>query len=645
MRYTLLKEWYTKNFLGIIYAVSSGIVLLNILTLYAIFTVQRTSNDECLWQPVKQKNNSAPFIFKSVKVNGVTWQAGIRDGDFLLQINDKAIKTSAEAQDIINKIEEGGTVIYKVQRGKEIFKTTVTLKKLVDIGSLSFSLFAAIWFIVGFLVLIAKPDGYLQRLFFLVGVLFSLMRSFPVVMQALPVYGYHPLFIAYFMLIVWCTAIFPLYYYRFFALFPGESQKPLHKYIEITVKILAVLAAGTSYYVYLFPKGIFFLNVENPQLHSLAFVNYLRPAAILTNVAFFVGFIILLTKYIRMKDKQGRKKITLILISYGVGQIGLLFFGTVAPTMGYIVFNSPEYFIPILLVVFLPIAFAVSIFRYNLMDVSTVVKNTILYGTATISLAILYFLIVLGMGNAIGSMVPQIYSNIVSLFFFVLFAIVFQTKKDNFQELLTKQFYPEQFAYRKVLIGFHQNLSQIVGRENILDALMNLIVNVIKVQKAGLLLVQPGNNIYKFERQQNMQFEVSELLIHPEKIVKAVAARKKGKAEAVFGQDNMHELFGANTHHLLEQGVFTVVPLICGKHVPGFLLLGLKRSGSQFGGKDLSLLASVAGQISISLENARLYEAEVQKIELEKELDVARRIQQNLLPKHLPVNPRVDIYG
>lgn len=256
MRRAFLKEWYAKNFIGIVYAVSSGIVLLNILTLYAIFTVHRTSNDECLWQPVKQKNISASFIFKSVKVYGVTWQAGIRDGDFLVEINDRAIKTSAEAQDIINKIEEGGTVVYKVQRGNEIFKTTVTLKKLVDIGSLSFSLLASIWFIVGFLVLIARPEGYLQRLFFLVGVLFSLMRSFPVVMQALPVYGYHPLFIVYFLLIVWCAAIFPLYYYRFFAFFPGESQKPLHKYIEISVKTLAVLAAGTSYYVYLDRKSV-----------------------------------------------------------------------------------------------------------------------------------------------------------------------------------------------------------------------------------------------------------------------------------------------------------------------------------------------------------------------------------------------------
>lgn len=642
------RAWLNTNFMSIIYGVSSAVLLINILSLYSIFTVFRTSNDECLWSEIELKTESGIvqcFRFNKVKENGVTWNAGIRDGDLLLEINHIPVKSSAHAQDLLNRIGEGQTAVYRIQKGSSTYEVPVTIKKLVDIGSLSFGLVGFIWFIVGFLVILAKPEGYLQRLFFAIGVLFTIVRSFPLVLPALPAYGYHPLFVTYYFIFIVASVAFPLYYYRFFVLFPSECGKRLHKRAEYIINTVSILLALFSTYRYLFPGNTFFAFLPGFQLHTITFVSAVSPATISSNIAFIVGFQLLIYKYYSNKLPDIRKRISLILVAYGLGLAGMLFVSLIAPKMGYIIYNSPELFTPILLVVCLPIAFAISIFRFNLMDMSTVVKNAILYGTATITVAIIYFLFVLGMGNAIGAIVPAIYKNIVSLFFFVLFAIIFQTKKDKFQELLTRKFYPEQYAYRKMLLGFHQQLSQIIGREKILDALESLMVDTIKVQKSVLLLKNAAGDTYHYERMRNTVLPSDPYILNPEKIVRLVNEKKRAKNEAVFTQESFHELFGKRASELTEQGIFTVVPLICGNHVPGFLLLGLKRSGSQFGGRDLMLLASVAGQVSISLENARLYEAEVQKIELEKELEVARTIQQNLLPKQLPVSAKVDIYG
>jgi serine phosphatase RsbU (regulator of sigma subunit) len=96
---------------------------------------------------------------------------------------------------------------------------------------------------------------------------------------------------------------------------------------------------------------------------------------------------------------------------------------------------------------------------------------------------------------------------------------------------------------------------------------------------------------------------------------------------------------------LLEEGIFTIIPMIIKAKVVGLLLFGLKRSGSQFAGKDLDLLTASANQAAIAIENARLYESEAEKLKIERDLSLARRIQQGLLPRCIPNTNGLDICG
>jgi sigma-B regulation protein RsbU (phosphoserine phosphatase) len=55
---------------------------------------------------------------------------------------------------------------------------------------------------------------------------------------------------------------------------------------------------------------------------------------------------------------------------------------------------------------------------------------------------------------------------------------------------------------------------------------------------------------------------------------------------------------------------------------------------------DLQLLSAVGAQVAIALERARLYdEAHLQRLRLEQELQVARQMQESLLPERLPEIP------
>ena len=103
------------------------------------------------------------------------------------------------------------------------------------------------------------------------------------------------------------------------------------------------------------------------------------------------------------------------------------------------------------------------------MDVSVVVKNTIIYGTATATVAAIYFFIIYVAGQSISSFFGVENQGIIAGIFFIIFALVFQSTKDRFQDFLTKRFYPEQFASQKVLVDLSNELSTVVGLDNIIQ--------------------------------------------------------------------------------------------------------------------------------------------------------------------------------
>lgn len=52
----------------------------------------------------------------------------------------------------------------------------------------------------------------------------------------------------------------------------------------------------------------------------------------------------------------------------------------------------------------------------------------------------------------------------------------------------------------------------------------------------------------------------------------------------------------------------------------------------EFSSRDLALFGAISAQLAISVENARLHADSLEKVKLEKDVEIARRIQQHLLP-------------
>lgn len=85
------------------------------------------------------------------------------------------------------------------------------------------------------------------------------------------------------------------------------------------------------------------------------------------------------------------------------------------------------------------------------------------------------------------------------------------------------------------------------------------------------------------------------------------------------------------------------VPLLCKGKLIGVVNLFNKKNGGAFTEDDQRLFAIIASQSAQVIENARLYEEEKRLRKFEHELQMAREIQERLLPKTIPETRRLDI--
>jgi len=103
-----LKRFWIKNHKKFILATTVVLLLIGLANFFFIFEVTAQSNDECLWVMKKSvERDSVSVIFDKVKEGGVTWQAGIRDGDQLLSIDGFRIKNTLVASRVLDKIQTG----------------------------------------------------------------------------------------------------------------------------------------------------------------------------------------------------------------------------------------------------------------------------------------------------------------------------------------------------------------------------------------------------------------------------------------------------------------------------------------------------------------------------------------------------------
>jgi serine phosphatase RsbU (regulator of sigma subunit) len=84
-------------------------------------------------------------------------------------------------------------------------------------------------------------------------------------------------------------------------------------------------------------------------------------------------------------------------------------------------------------------------------------------------------------------------------------------------------------------------------------------------------------------------------------------------------------------------------PMVARNRTVGVIYVDSRAMRREFSSRDLALFGAISSQLAIGVENARLYADSVEKVRLQKDVEIARRIQQHLLPTVPKDHPGVEL--
>ncbi|MSR57120.1 MAG: FHA domain-containing protein [Planctomycetaceae bacterium] len=194
-----------------------------------------------------------------------------------------------------------------------------------------------------------------------------------------------------------------------------------------------------------------------------------------------------------------------------------------------------------------------------------------------------------------------------------------------------------------------------------LRAVMEITQNLVRTLKINEALPKILESLFKIFPQADRGFIVLKDPITGQLVVKAQRTRREdvgdsarlsmtilkqamNKARAILSADAASDIRFNLSESVANLRIRSVmcVPLVSSSNEPqGAIQIDTIDSALQFSEDDLEVLASVAAQASLVLENAQLHLAAMRQRDLERDLDFASQVQIDFLPKE---RPRVEGY-
>ena len=94
---------------------------------------------------------------------------------------------------------------------------------------------------------------------------------------------------------------------------------------------------------------------------------------------------------------------------------------------------------------------------------------------------------------------------------------------------------------------------------------------------------------------------------------------------------------------LLQIRSLIAVPIVFGRKVLGIIAVANPREGKSFSKTDFLLIKSLAEQAGLTLQNAEFFKLQLEKKQLDLDLNLASSVQSMLLPKEMPVIEGLDM--
>lgn len=243
-----------------------------------------------------------------------------------------------------------------------------------------------------------------------------------------------------------------------------------------------------------------------------------------------------------------------------------------------------------------------------------------------------------------------------SVAFFVIIAaavLVFVETRQVFRKLrfwIDRKFFRDAYDAEQILSELGDQMRSIVEPRPLLEKVCGSIADSLHVPKVAALLQDQG----RFKPAYALGYEGAPDVAFTDNASALERMRQVNEPLTVYFDDPHSWIYWSKISPQERAGLEALqaqllLPLAANERLLGFLSLAEKRSEEPYSRSDIRLLKSVASQAGLALENAQLSAAlareAAQRERLNRELEIAREVQERLFPQKLPAVPGLDYCG
>jgi sigma-B regulation protein RsbU (phosphoserine phosphatase) len=569
----------------------------------------------------------------NVKDDGPNRDVDLRPGDRIVALDGTDLINVAHFQYLMRSDPGFGPRTLTVLRdGKPRWVTlrTVPQPKWVLSRRVAVSFVAYTFLVVGLLVYVRRRDS--------LGTLFLVNCGLITFLLTLrPVAGDRALWILGEIVYDALTLLLPVTFLHFFLVFPERSPHP-----RWLLRIRRRL--------YLIPLALLLLTLLSIDMRIRGAPSYPSVAGFTTglSVLYLVSFMVTaLVVFIRayfISQKAIKAKIRFVIVGVLMGVVpftAVILLKQVFPTWDF------KYdYLAVIFLCSISISFGYAILKHGVLDLRIVVRRSLVYTILSAFIIALYYSTVRWFGDLLAERF-EINQFVLTLVPAVLIAVAFAPLRSRVQNWVDRHFYREEIRYRETVAEFTRELSREIQATSILGLLAVRLeatlhprsIRIYSREKSGepflrcldLLKTEtppppalmPGSALERYFTRRNLPLVVEFL-------------DEEWKRNRL---DRPSRIFLDGT------GASLVAPLISHGSVIGLLTLGEKRSGHVYYETEADLLETLVEHAAVAMENAGMHEKALHQESIRQELEVARRIQANLLPREIPRYPGLDLSG
>src|SRR5499427_1295239 len=287
--------------------------------------------------------------------------------------------------------------------------------------------------------------------------------------------------------------------------------------------------------------------------------------------------------------------------------------------------------------VLIPLTLGYSVVRYRLSDIDIVLRRSLAYIVATLSVALVFGLV---MAAAYLFISPPTESESPTGAFLIaavtmsVLAMLFAPVKSWAQERIDRKFFGGKYDYRATLQDFGRALASTIELEPLLDSLMRRLKGILSVERLAVFIEDAGEpSGFRVARAEGLSQQVAlpddilSILRERSGATGVVLADEPWLAWAEFEGGEL-ELDETPYEDLAAAPFSYYTPCAARSRVVAVLALGRPTDGALLSSEDTALLRAISGYVAVAIENALLLEEQARRA---KELARLKEFNENII--------------